>query len=75
MIRAIALANSSINSNKIIKDQVYLIEDLTIEVYKKYYDVFSLDNTYIGMFRKEWFILESIHLGRLREKQIESIFS
>ena len=73
MIRAIALANSSINSNKIIKDQVYLVEDFsTIE---KYYYVFSLDNTYIDMFRKEWFILESIHLGRLREKQIESIFS
>lgn len=73
MIRTIALANSSINSNRIIKDQVYLVEDsATIE---KYYEVYLVNNIYIGSFRKEWFILESIHLGRLREKQIESIFS
>ena len=79
MIRAIALANNggvvtaSSNSNRIIKEQVYLVEDSSNEYYQKYYHVYSLDNIYISIFRKEWFILESLHLGRLREKQIKSV--
>lgn len=77
MIRAIALANMNTNIGSLIKDQVYLVEDVLEDVfYKKYYKVYySLDKVYIGFIRKEWFILESIHLGRLREKQINSIFS
>jgi hypothetical protein len=79
MIRAIALANNggvvtaSSRITNIIKEQVYLVEDSSNEYYQKYCHVYSLDNIYISIFRKEWFILESLHLGQLREKQIKSV--
>ena len=74
MIRVIALGNNSFPNNnsfagKIIKDQVYLAKSS----HEKYYEVFSLDNIYVGFFERDWFILESIYLGRLREQQIKSV--
>jgi hypothetical protein len=73
MIGAIALTNPFVD---IREEQVYLVKYCSSDISNiKYYNVYSLDNTYIGIYRKDWFILESIYLGRLREQQINSIFS
>jgi hypothetical protein len=75
MIRAIALANVPymyVNS-KIVKDEIFLVEDSEDIFWKNYYRVYSLDKVYLDIIRKEWFILESLHLGILREKQIKSV--